>query len=281
MMRGQNVFQGLVRVSTPDLHKPDMLHTIYLGLFKHMMDWIQGFLKKHARQQAFDDAWKALPSYPGFFVPKKAYREVTQWQGKEMRNLGRCLWGVRAVALRQPDSPQVQPFTRALTCVRSRLDFTMMAQYRSHTPQTISYMEEYAKQFHKTKDIFLEFPISKWTQEKADGLRKELRRQRGQMRERVPRSQRCRICDDDCNEENDQHMDLIYSESHFYFLKMPLRSHFRDHIYVFGNIPTYSTENGEITHKEQIKPGWRRSNKIDAARQILSSYGRQPAIRSA
>jgi len=75
--RGQNVFQGLVRVSMPDLHKPDMLHTIYLGLFKHMMDWIQGYLKKQARQQAFDDAWKALPPYPGFFVPKKAYREVT------------------------------------------------------------------------------------------------------------------------------------------------------------------------------------------------------------
>ena len=40
----------------PDLHKPDMLHTIYLGLLKHMMDWIQEFLKKQARQQAFDDA---------------------------------------------------------------------------------------------------------------------------------------------------------------------------------------------------------------------------------
>ena len=48
--RGQNIFQELVRVSTPDLHKPDMFHTIYLGLFKHMMDWIQGFLKKHGRQ---------------------------------------------------------------------------------------------------------------------------------------------------------------------------------------------------------------------------------------
>jgi len=36
--RGQKAFQRLVRVSTPDLHKPDMLHTIYLGLFKHMMD---------------------------------------------------------------------------------------------------------------------------------------------------------------------------------------------------------------------------------------------------
>jgi len=62
--RGQHVFLGLVRVSTPALLKPDMLHTIYLGLFKHMIDWIPGFLKKHAAEQAFDDTWKALPPYP-------------------------------------------------------------------------------------------------------------------------------------------------------------------------------------------------------------------------
>ena len=57
----------------------------------------------------------------------------------------------------------------------------MMAQYRSYTPATISYMEEYATQFQETKDIFWEFRICKWTQEKAHELRKELRRQRAQM----------------------------------------------------------------------------------------------------
>jgi len=239
---GQNVFQGLVRDSTPDLHKPDMLHIIYLALFKLMMDWIQGFLKDHVRHQAFDDPWKALPPYPGSFVSKKAYREVRQWQGKEMRNLGRCLLGVLAVALSQPNSTQVQPFRHAFTCVRSLLDFTIMAQYRSHTPETISYIEEYATQFPETKDIFFAFRISKRTQEKADDLRKELRRQRAQMRERVPLSQRRRIPDDDREEDNDQLIELIYSESNFNFGKMDLISHFRDHIYMFGNIPKYSTK---------------------------------------
>ena len=116
-------------VSAPDLHKPDLLHTVYLGLFKDMIDWVQAFLKKHAQLQAFDDAWKALLAYPGFFVPNKAYCEVTQWQGKEMRNLGRCLLVVLAVALRQPDSTQAQPFKLALACVLSFLDFSMIAQY--------------------------------------------------------------------------------------------------------------------------------------------------------
>jgi len=195
-----------------------------------------------------------------------------------MRNLRRCLLGVLAVVLRQPDSTQVQPFRHALTCVRPLLDFTMMAQYRSHTPETISYMEEYATQFHETKDIFLDFHISTQTQEKADELHKELRRQRAQMRERVSRSQWRRIRDDDREEENDQHIELISSESNFNFVKMHLISHFRDHIYMFSNIPMYSTEYGQHAYQEQIKDGWRRSYKIDAARQIISSCCRQDAI---
>jgi len=70
----------------------------------------------------------------------------------------------------------------------------------------------------------------------------------------------------------------MHSESNFNFVKMHLISHFRDHINMFGNIPMYSTEYGELEHKKQIRHEWRRSNTINAARRILSSYGRQPAI---
>jgi len=44
---GQNIFDHLHRASASHLYKPDILHTIYLGLFKPMMIWIEGFLKKH------------------------------------------------------------------------------------------------------------------------------------------------------------------------------------------------------------------------------------------
>jgi len=78
MKIGNNVFTGLDRVSPADLHKPDLLHNIYLGLFKHMIEWVEGFLKKHKRQQAFDDAWKEIPPYPRFSVPKKACRKIAR-----------------------------------------------------------------------------------------------------------------------------------------------------------------------------------------------------------
>jgi len=207
-----------------------MLHTVYLGLFKHMMDWIQGFLKKHGRLEAFDEVWKALPPYPGFLVPKKAYREVTQWQGKEMRNLGRCLLGVLAVALRQPGSAQLIPFKRALRFVRALVDFNMMAQYRSHTAETITYMEDYLDTFHKMKDIFLEFRVTKRIRAKIDEQRRELRHDRPKTRERIAPSKRRRMRDPEREEETERCMDLIFCESHFNFIKMHLLSHFCDHI---------------------------------------------------
>jgi len=43
-----------------------------------------------------------------------------------------------------------------------------MAQYRSHTPDTIAYMEEYLDHFLRMKDIFMEFRVTKRTQAKVD-----------------------------------------------------------------------------------------------------------------
>jgi len=99
------------------------------------------------------------------------------------------------------------------------------------------------------------------------------------MLERVATSQRRRMRDDHRNEADDLRMDLIHGESHFNFIKMHLLSHFSDHIGQFGNIPMYSTVMGELPDKTQIKEGWRQSNKNDAARRIVHSYGRQHAIR--
>src|SRR5437868_6094769 len=140
-------------------------------------------------------------------------------------------------------------------------------------------MEQYLNQFHKMKDIFLEYRVSKRTRAKVDKQRRELRHQRAQVNQPVATSKWRRVRDDNRAEENHQCMDLIHSESHFNFIKMHLLSHFHEHVHQFGNIPMYSTEFGELGHKDQIKDGGRRSNKTDTARQILHIYSRQHAIR--
>ena len=100
-----------------------------------------------------------------------------------------------------------------------------------------------------------------------------------QMEQSVARSKRRRVCDKDYEEENDRRMDLIQTKSHFNFIKMHLLSHFRDHIRQFGNISMYSTVYGELAHKDQIKDGWRKSDKNDPERQIIHSYSRLHKIR--
>ena len=100
-----------------------------------------------------------------------------------------------------------------------------------------------------------------------------------QINQGVAPSKRRRVRDEDREEENDQRMDIIHSESHFNFIKMNLLIHLGDHKRQFGNIPMYSTEYGELAHNEQIKGPWRHSNKNDVARQILHSYGPRHGIR--
>jgi len=158
---GQNVVHGLYRVSAPDLHTLYMLHTVYLGLFKHMMAGIQAFVKKHGPLQAFDDVLKTLPQYPGYLVPHKGYREFAQWEGKEMRNLGHCIVEVVAVALRQPQSSEVIPFEHVLGCIKALVDLSIMVKFRSHTSDTIAYMAHYLNQCPRMKCINLEVRVTK------------------------------------------------------------------------------------------------------------------------
>ena len=72
-----------------------------------------------------------------------------------------------------------------------------------------------------------------------------------------------------------QWAELIQRENHFNCIKMHYLNHFIQHVRRFGSVPMYSKDIGELAHKEQIKEGYRRSNKNHAARQILAQYSKQ------
>ena len=197
-----------------------------------------------------------------------------------MRNLGRCISAVLASALRNPDSTQYQDFTNALKCVSALVDFTLMAQYRSHTvtPDTLSYMESYVQTFHWTKLIFLEFRTSRATRAQATRQDRELRELMADQRAKEvrprPIANRRRLADQERVERSDRRADVIRRENHFNFTKMHYLTHFASYVRRFGSISMYSTEIGKLAHEDQIKDGYHTSNKNEAARQILSHYGR-------
>ncbi|KAH8149078.1 uncharacterized protein LAJ45_06617 [Morchella importuna] len=76
---------------------------------------------------------------------------------------GRVVLGALAAALRNPGVAVRGDFAKALKCVRGLIDFHLMAQYGSHTTSTLNYLESYLEDFHKHKDIFLEFRAYKRT----------------------------------------------------------------------------------------------------------------------
>ncbi|KAG0641324.1 hypothetical protein HOY80DRAFT_883359, partial [Tuber brumale] len=157
-----SVYWGLPDVHPAQLPKPDILHVVYLGIFKtHLMKWIIGFLQKYKRLQAFDAAWKNLPTYHSYSPPNKEYSRVSQWTRKEM-----VLLPCFAAALCRPCPAERLIFAKALNCVRSIIDFTLMAQYQSLTEETIQYLERYLKAFHDHKDVFKEYGKDKSTARK-------------------------------------------------------------------------------------------------------------------
>jgi len=91
----------------------------------------------------------------------------------------------------------VIPFKHAFECVRALVDLSIMAQYRSHTYDTIAYMEHYLDQFQRMNGIYLEFRLTKPTLAKVNEQRREILHQRMQMSQPVAPSKRGRIRDDD------------------------------------------------------------------------------------
>ena len=194
-----------------------------------------------------------------------------------MRNLVRWISAVLASASRNLDSSQYHNYKSPLKCVSALVDLSLVAQYRSNTPDILVYMERYLQIFHRTKDIFLEYRTSKARRAEPNCQDRDLRELRANQPANKARhntaAKRRRLVDQERLERANEQAHLIWRENDFNFIKMHYLSHFASCVGHFGSISMYSTEIGELAHEKQIKDGYRRSNKNQAARQILSQYG--------
>ena len=59
------------------------------------------------------------------------------------------------------------------------------------------------------------------------------------------------------------------SQRGFNYIKFHLPLHYGDHIREYRNIPGFSTDIGELAHVQQLKVGYRKSNKNNMNLQIL------------
>jgi len=86
--RGFNVFQHIPCIVS-DLPKPDLLHTMHIGMLDHLQKCILHFMKTHKRLDKYNAIWLSLPAYHDLLPKNKSYEEVSQWNGKEIKNICR------------------------------------------------------------------------------------------------------------------------------------------------------------------------------------------------
>jgi hypothetical protein len=261
-----------------DLHRPDILHNIYLGMYEHVMSWINGFLDAHRRMEDFEAIWQAIPAYPEFRHPRRGYSQVSQWSGKEMRNFGRIVYPALAAALHSPRINQRKVFGQALACVRGLVYWSMVVQYPAQTTETIKYLHDYLEEFHKNKDVFLPFRKSKTAATAGKKAKSNLKKK---MQNTVQEAGRSLTLNKAQRKQLDEAYEIAFKEnSGFNFVKMHLLLHYPESIQRFGNLLHVSTESSESNHPIMVTEPYRRSNsKPGYENQILSDYSRIYALR--
>jgi len=70
-----------------DLPKPDLLHSMQMGMLDHLQKWIFHFQKTHERLDKYNAMWLSVPAYHDLTPKYKSYEEVSEWNGKEMNEI--------------------------------------------------------------------------------------------------------------------------------------------------------------------------------------------------
>jgi hypothetical protein len=133
-------------IDFPNLHIckaicPDVLHGLHKAFKDHCVSWNINLVGK----MELDSRFRRLPKFPGFRHFTGGISKISQWSGKEHRDLQRTILPTLSGAVP----------SQALRATRAELDFIYMAQYHAHTEETLSQLMKYNRIWHCNKNIFI------------------------------------------------------------------------------------------------------------------------------
>ncbi|KAG1833790.1 hypothetical protein EV424DRAFT_1502683 [Suillus variegatus] len=137
-----NIFQSIT---------PDVLHQLYQGIIKHLIEWI----KEACSEAEIDARCRRLPPNHNIRLFLKGISHLSRVSGTEHNQICRFLLGI-VIGIQLPGNLNNGRLTRA---IRGILDFLYLAQYPSHTDQTLVLLDDALTRFHDNKDIFLDLGI--------------------------------------------------------------------------------------------------------------------------
>jgi len=261
--RGFNVFRHIPCIVS-DFPKPAHLHTMSNGMLDHLQKWIFHFMKTHERRDKYSAIWLSVPAYHDLTLNTKSYEEVSQWNGKEMKEMSWYLFGVVTHSLRGGSPAQGPIFNRAIECTRALLELYMYARYKSRDDASFSYMEDALHRFHTVKDVFSLGQAGNKAKAKANAVRTELVKKRKVDEETnaatwIPSKKRREMnaWRDYITHKIDISNDI---NADFNCLKIHLMAHWAEQIRWYGALQQYSAERHEQSHKTNLKDGWNASN---------------------
>jgi len=294
-----NTLWELPHVTPVTLWKPDLLHTMDLGLIKHCCEWMFNMLDEHGKPSGsnthasdlFDVTWTAVTPHPEIIVPKKKYRAVKQWSGKEYRNAASLMGAVLEATL-QPypswNTPLEETFERSMDCIVALLNFYLVARLLMHTfpkdaefdntyrakwdgvrppdpHDTLSYMQHYLSQFHNNLEVFLKYRATAGVKKKAATFAK------GEFPDLSPEEKE-KMSASDIKKRNAQkkaaELLFLMENATYSFPKMHMIAHFAEIIPLFGALLLWTTSIVEL-HHQPLNTAYDSTNKVDAMDQTL------------
>ena len=134
---------------------PDVLHQLLQGVVKHLISWLTDPLV--FGPEAIDARCRSLPPNHHIRLFPKGITTLSRVTGTEHKDICRILIGL-TINLPLPGRQLPACVVKA---VRTVLDFLYLAQFHSHTSNTLEYLDNSLARFHHNKHIFADLGVRK------------------------------------------------------------------------------------------------------------------------